>query len=193
LPISTYSDEELLLAIRQDDEKAFAELVRRYWQQVHATAYARIRSLDATEEIVQNLFISIWDKRGTLSIRHLPSYLNAATKNRVLNYIDSQLTLKRHWDYYKQFIAPEEYVTDHDVKANELMEALECGLNQLPEKSKKIFRLHQLEGLSISEIARSLNLSEKAIQYHITQSAKRLRLHLKNYMFTGSALLMLVI
>ena len=65
---------------------------------------------------------------------------------------------------------------------------MNCLKNQ-----KKIFRLHKLEGLSISEIARSLNLSEKAIQYHITQSTKRLRLHLKNYMFTGSALLMLVI
>ena len=193
MPISTYSDEELLLAIRQDDEKAFAELVRRYWKHAHTLTYTRIRSLDATKDIVQNLFISIWDKRATLSIRHFPSYLNAAAKNRILNHIDSQLTLRRHWDYYKQFIAREDYVTDHDVKSNELMEALECGMNELPEKSKKIFRLHKLEGLSISEIARSLNLSEKAIQYHITQSTERLRLHLKNYMFTGSALLMLVI
>ena len=189
MPISTYSDDELLSAIRQDDEKAFAELVKRYWKQVHAMTYARVHSLDATQEIVQNLFISLWDKRTTLSIRHLPSYLSVATRNRVLNYIDSQLTQRRHWDYYKQFISQQADVTDHDVKVNELMEALECGLNDLPEKSKKIFRLHQLEGLSISEIARSLNLSEKAIQYHITQSTKRLKLHLKDYMFTVFILL----
>jgi len=193
LPISTYSDEELLSAIRQDDEKAFAELVKRYWKQVHALTYARVRSLDATQEIVQSLFISLWDKRATLSIRHLPSYLNGATKNRVLNYIDSQLTHRRHWDYYKQFISQQANVTDHDVEVNELMEALECGMNNLPEKSKKIFRLHQLEGLPISEIARSLNLSEKAIQYHLTQSTKKLKLHLKDYMFTGYLLLALIV
>jgi RNA polymerase sigma-70 factor (family 1) len=188
LLISTYSDDELLSAIRQDNEKAFEELVKRHWQPVHAMTYARVRSLDATQEIVQNLFISIWDKRTTLSIRHLPSYLNAAIKNRVLNYIESQLTHRRHWDYYKQFIAQHDHVTENDVQANELMEALEYGMNELPEKSKKIFRLHQLEGVSISEIARSLNLSEKAIQYHITQSTKRLRLHLKDYMLTIYAL-----
>jgi RNA polymerase sigma-70 factor (ECF subfamily) len=188
LLLSTYSDDELLSAIRQDDEKAFAELIKRYWKSVHAMAYARVRSLDVTQDIVQKLFISIWDKRATLSIRHLPSYLNTATKNRVLNYIDSQLTHRKHWDYYKQFISHQEDVTEHDVQVNELMEALECGMNELPEKSKKIFRLHQLEGVSISEIARSLNLSEKAIQYHLTQSTKRLRLHLKDYMFTICAL-----
>jgi RNA polymerase sigma-70 factor (ECF subfamily) len=182
LLISTYSDDELLAAIRQDDEKAFAELIKRYWKSVHAMTYARVRSLDVTQDIVQKLFISIWDKRATLSIRHLPSYLNTATKNRVLNYIDSQLTHRKHWDYYKQFISHHDDVTEHDVQVNELMEALECGMNELPEKSKKIFRLHQLEGVSISEIARSLNLSEKAIQYHLTQSTKRLRLHLKDYM-----------
>lgn len=179
--ISTYSDSELLLAVRQDNERAFTELVRRYWKYVHATTYARVRSLDATQEIVQNLFISIWDKRATLTIEHLPSYLRIATKNRVLNYIKSQLTHKKHWDYYKQFIPRQDHVTEHDVEANELMEALENGLNELPEKSKKIFRLHQLEGQSIAEIARSLNLSEKAIQYHVTQSTKKLRIHLKEY------------
>jgi RNA polymerase sigma-70 factor (ECF subfamily) len=148
--------------------------------------------MDATQELVQNLFVAIWDKRASLSIRHLPSYLNAAVRNRVLNYIEAQLTHRRHWDYYKQFISQQDDVTDHDVQVKELMEALECGMEELPEKSKKIFRLHQLEGLSIAEIARNLNLSEKAIQYHITQSTKRLRLHLKDYMFTGYALITLI-
>lgn len=193
MPISTYSDHELLSAIRQDDEKAFAELVRRYWKHAHDMTYARVRCLDATQELVQNLFVAIWDKRASLYIRHLPSYLSAAVKNRVLNYIESQLTHRRHWDHYKQFISQADRVTDNDVKINELMEALESGMDELPEKSKKIFRLHQLEGLSISEIARNLNLSEKAIRYHVTQSTKRLRLHLKDYMFTAYAFLTLII
>jgi RNA polymerase sigma-70 factor (ECF subfamily) len=68
---------------------------------------------------------------------------------------------------------------------NELMEVIETGMNQLPEKSKKIFKLHQFEGQSIAEIASSLNLSEKAIQYHIRQSSKQLRLHLKDYISIG--------
>lgn len=181
---SSYSDEALLEAIRQDNEQAFAELVRRYWKTVHAMVYARVRSLDATEEIVQNVFISIWDKRSSLAIHNIPAYLYATTKNRVINYIQSQLTYRKHWEYYKQFIKRDENVTEQDVQVNEIMEALESGINDLPAKSKKIFQLHQREGLSIAEIASSLNLSEKAIQYHLTQTTKRLRLHLKDYMLT---------
>ena len=137
MPISSYSDGELLSAIRHDDEKAFAELFERYWKQVHAMTYAMVRSMEATQEIVQNIFISLWDNRATLSISHLPSCLQAATKNCVLNYIDSQLIHTRYSD--------------------KSMEALEPAMNDLPEKPKNIFRLHELEGLSITEIARNLN------------------------------------
>lgn len=182
LPYSTYTDSELLQSIRQDDQKAFSELVSRYWKQMHMIAYARVRSQDVTEEIVQNLFISIWDKRATLNIQHLPSYLQTAIKNRVLNYIKSQLIQRKHWNHYKQFIPHYDDVTEHDVEVNELMEVIETGMDQLPEKSKKIFKLHQFEGQSIAEIASRLNLSEKAIQYHIRQSTKQLRVHLKDYM-----------
>ncbi len=137
MPIASYSDDELLSAIRHDDEKAFAEFFERYWKQVHGMTYAMVPSMDATQEIVQNIFISLWDNRTTLSISHLPSSLQAATKNCVLNYIDSQRIHTRHSD--------------------KSMEALERVMNDLPEKPKKIFRLHELEGLSIVEIVRCLS------------------------------------
>jgi len=155
MPISSYSDGELLSAIRHDDEKAFAELFERYWKQVHAMTYAMVHSMEATQEIVQNIFISLWDHRATLSISHLPSYLQVATKNCVLNYIDSQLNDRKHWDCNRSIDQQAHF--DHDVTVNELMEVRECGMNDLPGKPKNIFRLHELDGLSTSEVARSLN------------------------------------
>jgi RNA polymerase sigma-70 factor (family 1) len=181
LPASTLTDCELLEAVRQNDKKAFAELFKRYWKKVYAMTYALVRSEKPTQEIVQDIFISLWDKRLTLSINHLPSYLYVTAKNRTLNYISSQITREKYWNYYKQFIPVQENVTANAVEFNELMEALEDGIEQLPEKSKKVFRLNHLEGHSISEISNLLNLSEKAIRYHLTQSVKKLRLHLKDY------------
>jgi DNA-directed RNA polymerase specialized sigma24 family protein len=156
LQISSYSDDELLYAIRHDDEKAFAELFERYWKQVHAMTYAMVLSMDATQEIVKKIFISVWDNRATLSITHLPSYLKIETKNGVLNYIDSQRKIRRGSRYHKHFTAHHGHANDHDVNIDELIESLECGTNGLLEKSKKIFRFHRLEKLSIAEIARSL-------------------------------------
>lgn len=152
-------------------------------------AYTRVKSQAVTEEIVQDLFISLWDKRATQSIRHLSSYLYQAVKFKVLNYIDSRMVEEKYWNYYKTFIPNEENATDMAVAYNDLMEAIEQGMQQLPEKSQRVFKMNRLEGHSIEEIANLLNLSEKAIQYHLTQSVKKLRVHLKNYIFSVVILL----
>lgn len=179
-----HTDQELLDAIRHDDEKAFAELFQRHWRKVHAMAYTRVRSKEVTEEIVQDIFVSLWNKRASVTINHLSSYLYQAVKFKALNYIASKLVQEKYWDYYKTFIPQKENATDIAVEYNDLLQAVEEGMEGLPEKSKRVFRLNRLEGHSIAEIAASLNLSEKAIQYHLTQSVKKLRVHLKNYMFS---------
>ena len=180
LTFSTYTDGELLKAIRENDQEAFAELFRRHWRKIHAMVWVRIRLHDAAQEIVQELFISLWEKRATLSIGHLPSYLSSAVKNRVLNYIDSQTIRTRHWENYTRLTSEQDNVTQKDVELNELMEAIESGIEHLPEKSKRVYLLNQ-EGRSIKEISNLLHISEKAIEYHLTQSTKKLRFHLKNY------------
>ena len=174
------SDQQLLRAIRHNDEKAFAELFNRYWEYVYTLTYKRIQSEEATKELVQELFVSLWNKRTTLSIEHLPSYLYICVKNSVLNHVASQNIRKKHWDHYKSFIPEQDIVTDNDVELNELMQCIEEKINHLPEKPQKVSRLNLLEGRSIPEIAIHLNLSEKSIYYHLTQSIKKLRLHLKN-------------
>ena len=184
LSVSTYTDLELLQAIRHNDEEAFNELFKRYWQKVYEMAYPRVRSNEVATEIVQDLFISLWDKRASHSILHLPSYLYTAVKNKALNYIASQIVREKHWDYYKKFVQEEDNVIEHPAEFDDLMEAIENGIEHLPEKSKKVFRLNRLEGQTIQEIAVTLNLSEKAIQYHLTKSLKKLRLHLKDFIVT---------
>ena len=181
---SAYRDQELLYAIRRDDESAFSELFKRYGKVIYKMAYSRVRSKSAAEEIVQNLFISLWDKRATLLIDNIYSYFFIAVKHRVLNTIESQIVHKKYWDYYKNFIPHHENVTERTVEFNDLLEAIEKRIEHLPEKSKKVFRLNHFEGHSIAEIADTLNLSKKAIQYHLTRSIKELRLHLKDYIIS---------
>jgi len=171
--------------MRNNDEDAFTEIFRRYFKKVHCMTYARVRSEEATQEIVQDLFITLWDKRATLSISHLPSYLYSAVKNRVLNYIESQIVRKKYQDYYKLFVPGQEDITQNDVGTHELMKAIEKAMEHLPEKTKRVFRLNRLEGHSIQEIAGILNLSHKAARYHLTQSLKKLRRHLKDYTSVG--------
>ena len=113
--ISYYSDDELLSAIRQDDEIAFEELFERYWKHVHSVAFPRVLSMGVTQEIVQNVFISLWDQRATLSISYLPEYLNALTINCVVNYMGLEPIQKKHWES-ERVIAKHSHVTAHDFK-----------------------------------------------------------------------------
>lgn len=152
-------------------------------------AYPRVRSEEVTAEIVQDLFISLWDKRASQSIKHLPSYLYTAVKNKALNYMEAQVVRKNYWDYCRKFFLDRDNATENTVEFDELMEAIETGMQHLPEKSQKVFRLNRLEGRSIPEIADTLNLSEKAIQYHLTLSLKKLRVHLKDFMITAGLFL----
>lgn len=178
---SSYSDEDLLEAIRHDDEEAFAEIFSRYWDRVYHMTYPKVRSEAVTQEIVQDLFVTIWEKRRSLAIKNLESYFYASVRNRALNYIESQLVRRRYWIYCRRYLPTTVESTANTVELNELEEMVKVGISNLPEKSQLIFKLSRLEGRTISEIADALNLSEKAIQYHLTQSLKKLRVHLKDF------------
>lgn len=156
MPISFYSDDELLSAIKQDDEKAYKELFERYWEHVHAITYHMVLSMEATHEIVQNVFVALWEQRTTLSKSNLPLSLNLIIKNCVLKYMGPELVHKKHCDNSQSFVDQHLHVVDYDVKVNELMQARECGINYHPEKSKKILSFHSLEEPSIVELARRL-------------------------------------
>ncbi|MEJ1240307.1 RNA polymerase sigma-70 factor [Chryseolinea sp. T2] len=189
--LSSYTDIDLLEAIRHDREDAFAELFRRYWQKVHDMAFPRVRSEEITAEIVQDLFISLWDKRASHSIKHLPSYFYTAVKNKALNYIQAQMVRKSYRDYCLKYFPVSDDNTEKTVEFDDLMDAIEAAMQQLPEKSRTVFQLNRLEGRSIPEIADTLNLSEKAIGYHLTQSLKKLRYQLKDYLTTLALALIL--
>jgi RNA polymerase sigma-70 factor (family 1) len=178
---STHSDEKLLEASRNGSKEAFTELVKRYWHPTYQAVQAKVRSKEEAEEIVQDLFVALWVKRKTLLVTNLSHYLFVAAKHRVISHIRFRLTQQKYWAYYKAFVPHREERTEKDVAYNELVAAIEKGLERLPDKSKKVFRLNRMEGRSITEIAKLLKLSEKAIEYHLTRSLKEMRLYLKDF------------
>ena len=144
--------------------------------------YSRIRERSKTEGMAQEIFMKFWDKRSQLVIENFSAYLYTCVKHRCLNYIESKIVRKKHWEHYKIFLPRQDDSTDKTIAFNDLEEALENGLNNIPKKSKMIFRLNRLEGQSVKEIAGQMNLSEKAIQYHLTRSVKELRVYLKEFL-----------
>ncbi len=191
MPTDRRYDEAMLLdALREGRADAFEEIFNRHWEKLYRQARFKLQSHEEAEEVLQNIFSSLWERRETLLITNLTFYLNTALRNRVLNVIRNRLPEKKSWEYYKTFIPNNQETTDQDVAFEELNNAVEVAVGYLPEKSRRVFQLSRMEGLSNSEIANLLNVSEKAIEYHLTKSIRLLRVHLKDYI-TIWAILML--
>lgn len=176
------SDEQLVCMVRDGNEDAFAELFHRHWDNVYKMVYSRLRERSVTEGMAQEIFMKFWDKRSKLEIDNFSAYLYSCVKHRCINYIESKITRKKHWKHYSGFLPKQDDSTSGTIALNDLREALEKGLNNIPNKSKIIFQLNRLEGQSVKDIAGQLNLSEKAIQYHLTKSVKELRCYLKEFL-----------
>lgn len=179
---SAKRDVYLLEGLRKGSVEAFEEIFRKYWHTLYLKARTKTMSHDEAEEIVQSIFSTLWEKRATILITHLPYYLQAAVKNRIIDNIREKSTQQKYWEYYRKFIPKQLAVTEEDISFLELNGAVEAAIDHLPERSRKVFKLSRLEGRSNAEIAQLLQVSEKAIEYHITKSMKSLRVHLKDFM-----------
>ena len=180
MPQLAFQDEnDLLSALRAGDEQAFAVIYKRYWYHLYSAAYSKLQSHEAAEEIVQDLLVTLWEKRSVLLITNLGHYLNVSLKNRCIDHIRRNTTKEKYWQYIQSYFPVMN--VEEEVIANELEDALEKGIEELPEKSRVIFKLNRFEGLSNSEIASKVKLSEKSVEYHITKSLKQLRKYLKDF------------
>lgn len=175
------SEEEILQGLRSGHEDAFEQIFRRYWQRLYKIAYSKIQSHPEAEEIVQNIFSTLWEKRESLLITNLSFYLQTAVRNRSINHIRGKIMHRKYWEYYKNFIPQRNDVTENEVMYDDLSEAMAVAVKGLPEKSRQVFRLNRMEGRSVHEIADLMKLSEKAIEYHLTKSLKYLRIQLKDF------------
>lgn len=175
-----YFDQELLEQLRHDDESAFKAIYDRHWSLMFGIALQKTGITAVAEEIVQNIFIDLWENRYKRNIDNLKSYLATAVRYAVVNYIKNQLVQEKYRQHEQQCAMHNASIeTTYNLK--ELNASLESGIALLPPKTRDIFKLSRFERRSNKEIAQAFQISEKAVEYHITQSLKILRRHLKDY------------
>ncbi len=184
------TDEMLVKLLRASDEEAFKVIYERYWKIIYLQALKKNISPLVSEELTQSLFVSIWEKRATSQIEHLSFYLLKSIKYKVINFIESRYAKQKDIDEISTDLISDNS-TDDDILLHDLNTAINKALQLLPSKTSEIFKLSRFERFSVREIAGKMNLSEKAVEYHITQSLKLLRIQLKDYMVFSLTLAML--
>ena len=175
------TDEELVIQLSESNKNAFEEVYNRYWYKLFCISYHQTGTKEEAEELVHDLFESLWNKRTECTIRHLSSYLVISIKNLINNHIKSKITWRKYQEYILLNKIQEIYSTDENIAFNDLSQAIDKAMKKLPEKTSKVFQLSRFENQSVKDIAKELQISEKAVEYHITKSLKVLKDHLWIY------------
>jgi len=177
---SPITDPELWLAIRNDDEQAFAMLFDRYWVRLYKTALRYLKDRENSEETVHDVFLNIWDRRHQLEIESIPNFLLTAIRYQVYNRMRAakppltlllnDLEMDNLLDYNQG---------DHRIKNQELLRELNHYLEKLPKRCQEIFYMSRMDNLSNQEIAGRLGISKRTVENQITKALKHLRSCLK--------------
>jgi len=170
------NDSELWLAVRNDDEYAFAMLFERYWVRLYKTAFRYLKDRENSEEAVHDVFLSIWNRRDQLEIESIPNFLLTAIRYQVYNRMRAAkppVTLISN-DLEIDYL-PDHNQGDYRIKNEELLSELNEHLEKLPKRCQEIFYMSRMDNLSNQEIADRLGISKRTVENQITAALKHLR------------------
>ena len=164
------------------DEDTFRDLYDRYWRKVYGICYHLLRDHEVARELSQDIFEALWNKRETLVIHGQPEhYFTKAAKLEVFQYIRGRKIRERHLEEIGRTSSDYSNSTQETIHYNELEARLEGLISGLPEKSKVVYQLN-MSGSNHREIASSLKISEKTVEYHMGRIKLLLRKRLKDFL-----------
>lgn len=178
-------DADLVRALAQGDEKAFAEIYERYWHPLHQQAVRKLGRAEDAEEVVQDLFVTLWNKRRTAHIQQLDAYLFSGLKYKIIDCIRAQLVRKAYAATAPCHHKVPSSCTEETLAAADLSLALDASVRSLPGHTQEVFRLSRVEYQSVPEIAARLQVSPKTVEYHLSRSLRMLRKYLKDFLVVG--------
>lgn len=179
------SETEWILALKEGNLQAFNELFDRYGKRLYYFSKGYLKSSESAEEIVQEVFLKIWNNRLELSVGNsLESYLFTITRNGVLNTIRKSKSEQAYVAYKKS--NPEKNVLlDDELNFNELEEAYREAIEQLSPRRKEIYMLSKEQFFSYAEIATKMNISVKTVENQMTSASSEIRRTLRTLGFSG--------
>lgn len=180
-----YTDEELVELLKQGKDRAFDELYFRYRDLLVRFVYVRMKSIPVSEEIVQEVFTTIWERRKTLVIqKKFSAYMYTSVRYVTLDYIKSNtLTdqfIKEVFDR-NTVIENSNNTTEEAIYHDELQELVDKAASLLPKKAKEVFILSRIKQYTNKEIAEELNVSHETVKYHISYALKFMRSYLGEF------------
>lgn len=178
------NDQELINLLKQGDRYAFTEIYDRHKSLLQRHAYKKLGDLDEANDILQELFVNLWDKRFDLSITtNLSGYLYSAMRNKILKRFAHKQVEDKYLVSLQHFLNQADYCTELTIRENEMAAIIQKEIDQLPARMREIFLLSRRDNLSHCEIAKRLSLAEPTISKQISNALKVLKYRLGLFFF----------
>jgi RNA polymerase sigma-70 factor (family 1) len=164
------------------DDSAFDEIYERYWSILYRHTYNVLRDQEACFDIVQEVYIWLWEHRKSTVVESVKGYLLAAVKYKAANYIRHNKVKQSFYERIPKLDLETDF-PDQAVELKELKEIINVFVMELPERCQEVFNLSRNEHLTNKEIAVRLGISEKTVENQINKALKRLKLGLGKSFF----------
>ena len=175
--------EGIKLKIAVGDQEAFRQLFSYFCKKLNYFALSIVKSNEASREIVDEVFIRIWQNKETITqIQNLKVYLYTAVKNTALNYlaVNARKNIIEGFDFFATQI-PDEQSPDVKLINSEILRNINAAIESLPSRCKMVFKLVREDGLSYKEVAHILNISPKTVDAQmviaVRQISEKVRAH----------------
>ena len=179
---ASHTNKELLGRVASDDHDAFRQLFHLYADRLHAAVYNYTKSQFIAEELVQEVFIRLWNHRSQLrEVLDPTAYLYRMVFNHINTYLKGTANERRILDKAQSWIAPAQNGPLQQLETNEIARIITAAVERLPNQKKIIYRLSREQGLSYQEIAEQLHLSPNTVKNHLVEAMKLLRGYLKDH------------
>lgn len=187
------NDDQLIASLKAGDRQAFNVLYWKYAKEVGKIALKYFKSKDLSEEIVQEVFIRVWENRASLNENaSFRNYLYTITKNLVLNKVRKFFNERKYLSYLGRQMNLFHNKTEDVVIYSDLEKFSARLINSLPPQRKRIFKMSREEKMSNQEIANLLGLSKRTVENHIARAIKYMKTYLKTHAEISSILFPLI-
>ncbi|MFT6854283.1 MAG: RNA polymerase sigma-70 factor (ECF subfamily) [Cyclobacteriaceae bacterium] len=172
--MNEFSDRELFSRIKAGDKSVFKKLFELYHVDLHRFCLSMVRMETISEEIVQDAFVYLWEKRDTIQIKSsIKSYLFTTVKNKSINYIKNELPKQQ---LSENLSAASLFINEDKTEDDLLKIRVQKAIDQLPSKCRQIFVLSRYSGYTYREISEELDISIKTVENQMSIAFQKLRL-----------------
>jgi len=165
------------------DEHSFEQLFRSEYKGLCFFAIRYVRDMETAKEIVQDTFISLWEKRDSIDMeKSVKSYLSTSIKNKCYNHLRNNKKFNSDLILDDVLCEKVSFESNDKLIENELKARISTAIDELPEKCREVFLLSRYENMKYHEIAIKLQISVKTVDTQMSKALQHMRLKLSDYM-----------